>query len=93
MEKPRHAGSTCSLLVTDRGKGHVFGKPGTTISPDASGELPLKAQNLAGYVKTKSGRTVAYALLVKKARPVHDIETDVSAVFEDEVASVICESI
>jgi D-alanyl-D-alanine carboxypeptidase len=48
----------------------VFAKPGTTISPNANGDLELKAQNLAGYIKTKSGRTVAYALMVNNAGPV-----------------------
>ena len=64
--------------------------------PDAGGEtLELKAQNLAGYIETASGRTVAYALMVNDAGPVTDIETDVSEVFEDEAAisSIIYEAL
>jgi D-alanyl-D-alanine carboxypeptidase/D-alanyl-D-alanine-endopeptidase (penicillin-binding protein 4) len=66
------------------GKGHVFAKPGTTIIPDDAGTLQLKAQNLAGYIQTKSGRTVAYALMVNDAGPVHEIDKDVAEVFTDE---------
>jgi PBP4 family serine-type D-alanyl-D-alanine carboxypeptidase len=88
-------GSLATAGTSLPGKGHVFAKPGTTISPDANDELQLKAQNLAGYIKTKSGRTVAYALMVNDAGPVHDIETDVSGVFEDEagISSIIYESL
>ena len=68
-----HSGTSLS------GRGHVSAKPGTSIMPDASGEtLELKAQNLAGYIETASGRTVAYALMVNDAGPVTDIETDVA---------------
>lgn len=77
-------------------RGHVFAKTGTTIVPDAGGEtLELKAQNLAGYIETASGRTVAYALMVNDAGPVTDIETDVAGVFEDEAAisSIIYETL
>lgn len=88
-------GSLATVGRTLPGKGHVFAKPGTTISPDTNGELQLKAQNLAGYINTKSGRTVAYALMVNDAGPVRDIATDVSEVFEDEatISSAIYESL
>ena len=78
------------------GKGHVFAKPGTTISPGDDGEtLELKAQNLAGYIETKSGRKVAYALMVNNAGTVTDIATDVGGVFTDEgtISSIIYESL
>ena len=57
--------------------------------------LQLKAQNLAGYINTKSGRTVAYALMVNDAGPVREIATDVAEVFEDEatISSAIYESL
>ena len=79
-------GSLATTGTTLPGKGHVFAKPGTTISPDANGVFQLKAQNLAGYIETKSGRTVAYALMVNDAGPVDlaDIDADVGEVFEDE---------
>jgi D-alanyl-D-alanine carboxypeptidase/D-alanyl-D-alanine-endopeptidase (penicillin-binding protein 4) len=78
------------------GKGHVFAKPGTTIAPGDDGEtIELKAQNLAGYIETKDGRLVAYALMVNDAGAVEDIETDVSPVITDEarISSIIYESL
>jgi len=91
-------GENGSLATTGRGlpgRGHVFAKPGTTIMPDADGQLELKAQNLAGYIDTKSGRKVAYALMVNHAGPVHDIATDVGGVFEDEgtISSLLYETL
>jgi D-alanyl-D-alanine carboxypeptidase len=48
-------------------RGHVRGKPGTTV-PGADGEtLEPKGQNTAGYVMTRSGRWLAYALMVDLA--------------------------
>lgn len=88
-------GSLATAGTTLAGKGHVFAKPGTTIMANDDGDLELKAQNLAGYVETKSGRTVAYALMVNDAGPISDIATDVGGVFEDEAAisSVIYETL
>ncbi|MEZ5143934.1 MAG: D-alanyl-D-alanine carboxypeptidase/D-alanyl-D-alanine-endopeptidase [Acidimicrobiales bacterium] len=78
-------GSLATSGTTLPGKGHVFAKPGTTVSPGPDGTTPvLKAQNLAGYIETKSGRKVAYALMVNDAGPVKDIAADVGGVFEDE---------
>jgi PBP4 family serine-type D-alanyl-D-alanine carboxypeptidase len=66
-------------------RGNVRAKPGTTIMPGADGEsLELKAQNMAGYLTTKSGRRVAFALMVNDVGAITDLETDVAAVFEDE---------
>lgn len=62
------------------GKGYVLAKTGTTL--DASG---IKAQNLAGYIDAKSGRQLAFALLLNDAGPIQSIE-DVLAVIEDEAA-------
>ena len=71
-------GSLATTGVDLPGKGHVFAKTGTTIAPGDDGEtIELKAQNLAGYIETKSGRLVAYALMVNDAGAVRDIETDV----------------
>jgi D-alanyl-D-alanine carboxypeptidase len=90
-------GSLATAGTTLPGKGHVFAKPGTTISPDANGVLQLKAQNLAGYITTKSGRTMAYAVMVNDAGPVDPahIDSDVGEVFEDEatISSIIYESL
>ncbi len=88
-------GSLATVSVDLPGKGHVFAKPGTTVSAGPDGGLELKAQNLAGYIKTKSGRTVAYALMVNNAGPVVDVATDVTGVFEDEgaISSIIYETL
>ena len=88
-------GSLSATGTTLPGKGHVFAKTGTTVAPDAGGDLQLKAQCLAGFIETKSGRKVAYALMVNDAGPVTDIETDVGGVFEDEgvISSLIYESL
>ena len=59
-------------------RGHVFAKTGTTI--DSSG---LKAQVLAGYIATKDGHHLAFAIFLNNAGPIKDI-TDVTRVFEDE---------
>ena len=72
-------GSLATSGVDLPGKGHVFAKTGTTIAPgDDEETIELKAQNLAGYIETKSGRLIAYALMVNDAGAVEDIETDVS---------------
>ena len=63
-------------------KGHVYAKTGTSILPgEEEDTFVVKAQNFAGYIETKSGRTVAYALMVNDAGPVDpaDIETDLVA--------------
>ena len=89
-------GSLAHTGTTFPGKGHVFAKPGTTIMAGDDGQtLELKAQNLAGYIETKSGRKVAYALMVNDAGPVNDIAADVGAVFEDEgeISSIIYETL
>ncbi|MBJ8337708.1 D-alanyl-D-alanine carboxypeptidase [Antrihabitans sp. YC3-6] len=87
-------GSLATSGTTLPGKGHVSAKPGTTIMAGEDGKtLELKAQNLAGYIETKSGRTLAYALMLNDAGPVTDIAADVGAVFEDEarISSIIYE--
>ena len=89
-------GSLAHTGTTLPGKGHVFAKPGTTITAGEDGQtLELKAQNLAGYIETKSGRKVAYALMVNDAGTVTDIAADVGAVFEDEgeISSIIYETL
>ena len=73
----------------------MFAKTGTTLAEDANGVLVLKAQNLAGYIDTKSGRRIAYALMVNDAGPVTDLETDVGGVFQDEgvISSLLYEKL
>lgn len=61
-------------------RGHVFAKTGTTV--DQSG---LKAQVLAGYIDTKSGRHLAFALFVNNAGPLKAF-ADITHVFDDEAS-------
>lgn len=77
------------------GRGHVFAKPGTSLIPDEQGELQLKAMCLAGYIETRGGRKVAYALMLNDAGPVTDIETDVGGAFQDEsdISSILYEKL
>lgn len=89
-------GSLASTGKTLPGKGHVFAKTGTTVEPSADGEgVDLIAQNLAGYIETKSGRTVAYALMVNNAGKLVDFGPEISSVFQDEgeVSSIIYETL
>ncbi len=82
-------GSLVATGVDLPGKGHVFAKPGTTVGASADGKgLELKAQNLAGYIDTKSGRRLAYAVMVNNAGAVDpaEITTSVGEVFNDEGA-------
>jgi len=76
------------------GKGKVFAKTGITVEPEGDTVL-LKAQNFAGYIETRSGRLVAYALLVNDAGPLEDFATDIGAVINDEatISSLIHENL
>ena len=88
-------GSLAHTGTTLPARGHVRAKTGTTIMPGADGEtIELKAQNMAGYITTRSGRRLAYALMVNDVGAITDIETDVAGVFEDEaeIANVIYEA-
>lgn len=92
-------GENGSLATSGRdlpGRGHVFAKTGTTVGAGPDGETPvIVAQNLAGYIDTKSGRTVAYALLLNDGGPVTDFAKDLGAVIEDEarISSLIYEQL
>lgn len=82
-------GSLVATGVDLPGKGHVFAKPGTTVTGSPDGKsAELKAQNLAGYIETKSGRKLAYAVMVNNAGSVDpaEITTSVGEVFNDEGA-------
>lgn len=68
-------------------KGHVSAKAGTTVLPGADGTtIELKAQNLAGYITTRSGHQLAYALMVNDVGTITDIAGDVGGVLDDEAA-------
>lgn len=85
-------GSLATTGTTLPARGHVFAKPGTTILPGADGEtLELKAQNMAGYIATRNGRRLAFALMVNDVGAIPDIASGVGEVFQDEaeIANVI----
>jgi D-alanyl-D-alanine carboxypeptidase/D-alanyl-D-alanine-endopeptidase (penicillin-binding protein 4) len=89
-------GSLATTGVDLPAKGHVFAKTGTTIAPGDDGKtFELKAQNLAGYVETRGGRLLAYALMVNDAGALEDFEADLSAVLDDEarISSIIYETL
>ena len=67
-------------------RGKVRAKTGTTVdaSEDGTG-IELKAQNFAGYIDTKSGRRVAFALMVNNAGKLTGTE-DIGNVIADEAA-------
>lgn len=78
-------GSLAHTGTTLPARGHVRAKTGTTLMPGADGEtIELEAQNMAGYITTRSGRRLAYALMVNDVGAVRDIERDVAGVFQDE---------
>ena len=52
-------GSLASTGADLAGKGHVYGKTGTTVT-----DGKLVAQNLAGYVEAENGHLIAYAIFV-----------------------------
>jgi D-alanyl-D-alanine carboxypeptidase len=89
-------GSLAHTGTTLPARGHVRAKPGTTIVPGADEEtIELKAQNMAGYITTRSGRRLAYALMVNDVGAIEDIESDVADVFKDEaeIADVVYEGV
>ena len=61
-------------------KGHVYAKTGTTLSGDT-----LEAQTLSGYVDTRAGHRLAFAICLNKYGPITQIE-DVTTVFTDQAA-------
>ncbi|HUQ64029.1 MAG TPA: D-alanyl-D-alanine carboxypeptidase/D-alanyl-D-alanine-endopeptidase [Acidimicrobiales bacterium] len=81
------SGSMASTAVNLPAKGHVFPKPGSTVIPAPDGKsADLKAQNLSGYIETKSGRRLAYAVMVNNAGSLSldAIASGIGEVFEDE---------
>lgn len=61
-------------------KGHVYAKTGTTVTDGR-----LEAQNLAGYVDTRDGHRLAFAICLNHYGPITGID-DVGQVFTDEAA-------
>jgi D-alanyl-D-alanine carboxypeptidase/D-alanyl-D-alanine-endopeptidase (penicillin-binding protein 4) len=58
-------GTLAKIQVSSPAAGHVFAKTGTFDSEDRlNGNQMLNAKGLAGYVVTKSGRTIAFAAFV-----------------------------
>lgn len=61
-------------------KGHMFGKTGTTITAGK-----LEAQNIAGYLDTRHGHRLAFAICLNHYGPIAGLD-DVAQVFTDEAA-------
>ena len=58
-------GTLAKIQVEDPAAGHVFAKTGTFDSEDRlNGRVMLNGKGLAGYVQTKSGKTLAFAAYV-----------------------------
>jgi len=58
-------GTLAKIQVQNSAAGHVFAKTGTFGSEDRlNARLMLNGKGLAGYVQTKSGKTVAFAAYV-----------------------------
>jgi len=65
--------------------GKIFAKTGTSAQSDMNGDLMLTAKGLGGYMTTKSGRDVAFALYANNVRisTIEDlitVSTDLSSV-------------
>lgn len=71
-------GSLAAIGKDVVGKDHIFVKSGATVE---GGEMV--AINMAGYIDSKSGRQLAYALFVNHAGPITAL-TDSLEVFNDE---------
>jgi PBP4 family serine-type D-alanyl-D-alanine carboxypeptidase len=83
------AGSMATTSVNLPAKGHVFTKPGSTVLPNPGGKTAqVKAQNLAGYIDTKSGRKLAYVVMVNNAGSIDlaHLATGITNIFSDEGA-------
>ncbi len=80
-------GSLASVGVDSPAKGKVYGKTGTMVV-----EGIYKAQVLAGYIDAKSGKRLAYAIVMNDIGPFEGLE-DAIAAFEAEgqIATVIYE--
>ncbi len=58
-------GTLAKIQTANPGAGHVFAKTGTFDSEDRlNGKTMLNGKGLAGYVITKSGRKLAFAVYV-----------------------------
>ncbi|GGA79970.1 D-alanyl-D-alanine carboxypeptidase/D-alanyl-D-alanine-endopeptidase [Edaphobacter acidisoli] len=71
-------GSLAEIGIDSPARGKVFAKTGTFLDGDK-----IKAQALAGYIDTRSGRRLAYALFVNDAGEITGIP-DVIDVIQDE---------
>jgi PBP4 family serine-type D-alanyl-D-alanine carboxypeptidase len=81
------AGSMATTSVDLPARGHVFTKPGSTVLPEAGGKTAaVKAQNLAGYIDAKSGRKLAYVVMVNNAGSIDlaHLATGITNIFSDE---------
>jgi len=81
-------GSLADTGVDSPAKGKVYGKTGTTVIDGGF----YKAQVLAGYIDAKSGKRLAYAIIMNDIGPFKGIEDGLAAFeAEGEIATVIYE--
>lgn len=67
-------GSLAGVGVNSPARGQVYGKTGTTVVDGI-----YKAQILAGYIKAKSGRQLAYAIVINDIGPFTGIDDTLAA--------------
>ncbi len=70
--------------------GNVRAKTGTFIEGQPSGPPIIRAQALGGYVISKSGKKLAFQMVVNDAGPFNTID-DITAIFQDQgrIAAII----
>lgn len=88
-------GSLENIGVELPGRGHVFAKTGTTVIASSDQQsLELIAQNIAGYIETRGGRNVAFALILNDVGTITSIE-EVVDVLQDQgsIANLVYESL
>ncbi|MGH9097753.1 MAG: D-alanyl-D-alanine carboxypeptidase, partial [Acidimicrobiales bacterium] len=81
------SGSMATTSVDLPAKGNVFTRPGSTVLPNGDSKTAaVKAQNLAGYIDAKSGRKLAYVVMVNNAGTIDlaHLATGITNIFSDE---------
>jgi D-alanyl-D-alanine carboxypeptidase/D-alanyl-D-alanine-endopeptidase (penicillin-binding protein 4) len=79
-------GSLANAAAPDNpATGHLHAKTGTSMQADMNGDVMLLAKGLAGYMTTKSGRDVAFALYANNIRisdfdELAEVNTDMASI-------------
>jgi len=75
-------GSLATTLVDSPAAGHVFGKTGTRVVTTPDDRVLVLGQTLVGYIDTKGGRELAFALMVNDVPQV--AFEDILKIFNDQ---------